>query len=80
MEQSIYWAEALSNEELIATLTANPNDSLVFEELIRRLRPVILGEALKYRQQLPYDTDDYLQEVRIVLWKIAARGSFKTGS
>lgn len=80
MEQSIYWAEALSNEELIATLTTNVNDSLVFEELTRRLRPVILGEALKYRQQLPYDTDDYLQEGRIVLWKIAARGSFKTGS
>ena len=80
MEQSIYWAEALSNEDLIAALTANPNDGLVFEELTRRLRPVILGEALKYRQQLPYDTDDYLQEGRIVLWKIAARGSFKTGS
>ena len=58
MEQSIYWAESLSNEELITTLTANPYDSLAFEELIRRLRPVILGEALKYRQQLPYDTDD----------------------
>lgn len=80
MEQSIYWAESLSNEELITTLTANPNDSLVFEELIRRLRPVILGEAIKYRQQLPYDTDDYVQEGRIVLWKIVARRSFRTGS
>ena len=76
---NIYWAENLTNEDLIATLISNPNDSMVFEELIRRLRPVILGEASKYRSQLPYDTDDYLQEGRIVLWKIAAKGSFKPG-
>lgn len=79
MEYNIYWAENLTNEDLIATLISNPNDSMVFEELIRRLRPVILGEASKYRSQLPYDTDDYLQEGRIVLWKIAAKGSFKPG-
>ena len=79
MEQSIYWAENLTNEDLITTLIANPNDGATFEELIRRLRPVILGEAMKYRSQLPFDTDDYLQEGRIVLWKIAARGNFKMG-
>ena len=76
---NIYWADDLSNEDLIMRLITNPNDSLVFEELIRRLRPVILGEAQAYRAQLPFDTDDYLQEGRIVLWKIAARGSFKAG-
>ena len=80
MEYNIYWAENLTNEDLIATLISNPNDSIVFEELIRRLRPVILGEASKYRSQLPYDTDDYLQEGRIILWKIAAKGSFRPGN
>ena len=76
---NLYWADDLSNEDLIMRLITNPNDSLVFEELIRRLRPVILGEAQAYRAQLSFDTDDYLQEGRIVLWKIAARGSFKAG-
>lgn len=80
MEQSIYWADDLTNEDLIATLIANPNDSLIFEELIRRMKPVIFGEALAYRSQLPLDSDDYLQEGRIVLWKIAAKGTFKPGN
>jgi len=77
---NIYWAENLTNEDLIMNLISNPNDSMVFEELIRRLRPVILGEASKYRSQLPYDTDDYLQEGRIVLWKIADKGTFRPGN
>lgn len=77
---SIYWADGKTNEDLIAALIADNNNSLVFEELIRRLRPVILGEAQAYRSQLPYDTDDYLQEGRIVLWKIAAKGTFKPGN
>ena len=77
---NIYWAENLTNEDLIMNLIANPNDSMVFAELIRRLRPTILGEASKYRSQLPYDTDDYLQEGRIVLWKIAAKGTFRPGN
>lgn len=77
---NVYWADALTNEDLIAKLIINPNVTLIFEELIRRLRPTILGEAQKYRDQLPYDTDDYLQEGRIVLWKIAAKGTFKPGN
>lgn len=80
MEQSIYWADDLTNEDLIATLIADNNNSLIFEELIRRMKPIIFGEALAYRSQLPYDTDDYLQEGRIVLWKIAAKGTFKPGN
>ena len=49
MEQSIYWADALTNEDLIATLIADNNNSLIFEELIRRMKPVIFGEAMAYR-------------------------------
>lgn len=77
---NIYWADDLSNEDLIMTLITNPNDSLTFEELIRRMKPTIFGEAQAYRKQLPLDSDDYLQEARIVLWKIAIKGSFKPGN
>ena len=77
---SIYWAHDLTNEDLIMQLIASPNDNLIFEELIRRLKPVIFGEAMAYRSQLPFDSDDYLQEARIVLWKIAAKGTFKPGN
>jgi len=77
---NIYWAEDLTNEDLIMTLIANPNDSMAFEELIQRMKPVIFGEAMAYRSQLPFDSDDYLQEARIVLWKIAVKGSFRPGN
>ena len=77
---NIYWAEDLTNEDLIMTLIANPNDSMAFEELIQRMKPVIFGEAMTYRSQLPFDSDDYLQEARIVLWKIAVKGSFRPGN
>ena len=77
---SIYWADDLTNEDLIATLIADNNNSLIFEELIRRMKPIIFGEAMAYRSQLPFDNDDYLQEGRIVLWEIIAKGTFKPGN
>ena len=77
---NIYWAEDLTNEDLIMTLIANPNDSMAFEELIQRMKPTIFGEAMTYRKHLPFDSDDYLQEARIVLWKIAVKGSFRPGN
>jgi len=75
----IYWVDALTDEDLIASLITDNNDSRTFEELIRRMRPIILGEAREYRTQLPFDTDDYMQEGRIVLWEIARKGTFKPG-
>ena len=69
-----------TDEALIQMLMEDPNNSDVLETLTQRLRPVILGEALKYRDQLPYDTDDYLQEGRILLWKIALKRNFKKGN
>ena len=69
-----------SEEALIAMLMENPNDGEVLETLTCRLRPTILGEALKYRSLLPFDTDDYLQEGRIVLWQIAVKKNYKKGS
>ena len=70
----------MSNEALITMLTEDPNNGLVLEELAQRLRPTILGEAMTYRKQLPYETDDYMQEGRIVLWEIASRKSYKKGN
>ena len=69
-----------TDEALITMLMENPSDSTVLETLTNRFRPTILGEALKYRAQLPYDTDDYLQEGRITLWQIAVRKNYKTGN
>ena len=68
-----------TDEALIQTLMDDLNSTPIYEELIHRFRPTILGEAMKYRSQLPYDTDDYLQEGRIVLWKIATKRNFKMG-
>lgn len=69
-----------TDEALITMLMDNTNDAQVMEELVRRFRPTILGEALKYRDTLPFDTDDYLQEGRITLWKIALNKNYKTGN
>ena len=70
----------MSNEALITILMENPSNSEALETLTRRLRPTILGEALKYRTQLPYDTDDYMQEGRILIWQIADKKNYKTGN
>ena len=69
-----------TDEALITMLMDNPNNGEVMETLVSRFRPTFLGEALKYRTQLPFDTDDYLQEGRIVLWQIATKRNFKKGS
>ena len=70
----------MSNEALITILMENPSNSEALETLTQRLRPTILGEALKYRTQLPYDTDDYMQEGRILIWQIADKKNYKTGN
>ena len=69
-----------TDEALITMLMEDPSNSEALETLTQRLRPTILGEALKYHAQLPYDTDDYLQEGRITLWQIAVRKNYKTGN
>ena len=70
----------MTDEGLITMLMEDPDNSEALEGLTHRLRPTILGEALKYRDQLPYDTDDYLQEARILLWKIAVKRNFRAGN
>lgn len=70
----------LNDDALITMLMEDTNNSEIYEELIHRFRSTILGEAMKYRSQLPYDTDDYLQEGRIVLWKIARQRNYRLGN
>ena len=70
---------SLSVEVLFAELQKHPSDSPVLEELAQRMRPIIMTEALKYRSQLPLDTDDYMQEGRILLWQIALQRSYRQG-
>ena len=65
---------------LISTLIKTPSDSSTLELLTQMLRPIILYEALKYRTSLSYDTDDYIQEGRILIWKIALQGRYRRGS
>ncbi len=70
---------SLSVEVLFAELLKHPSDSPVLEELTQRMRPIIMTEALKYRSQLPLDTDDYMPEGRILLWQIALQRSYRQG-
>ena len=70
---------AMSEEVLFAELLKHPSDSPVLEELAQRMRPIIMTEALKYRSLLPFDTDDYMQEGRILLWQIALQKTYRRG-
>lgn len=71
---------SLSVEVLFAELLKHPSDSPVLEELAQRMRPIIMTEALKYRSTLPYDSDDYMLEGRILLWKIALQNNYRRDS
>lgn len=70
----------LPDDVLIAELMEHPSESMALEELAQRMRPIIMTEALKYRSTLPYDSDDYMQEGRILLWKIALHKNYRRGS
>ena len=69
----------MTEEDLFAELLKHPSDSPVLEELTQRMRPIIMTEALKYRSLLPFDTDDYMQEGRILLWQIALQKTYRRG-
>ena len=70
---------SMTAEILFAELLKHPSDSPVLEELTQRMRPIIMTEALKYRNLLPFDTDDYMQEGRILLWQIALQKTYRRG-
>lgn len=70
----------IPDDAFITELMDHPSDSPALEELTQRMRPIIMNEALKYRSTLPYDSDDYIQESRILLWKIALQRNYRKGS
>lgn len=68
-----------TNEDLIALAAGGDNDA--YEQLFENLKPITLHAAEMYRgKMVTYSTDDLLQEGNIVVWKIIAKGNFKSGS
>ena len=67
-----------TNEELVALITSG--EEAVYEQLFANMKPLTLREAAMYRGKMPtYDTEDFIQEGQIVIWKIISRGNFKGG-
>lgn len=74
--------ETTTNEELVS-LIQNGADGFTadkaYGQLFKNLRPVILGEAKMYQgKMVTYDTDDFLQEGFILIWKTMK--TFKGGN
>ena len=69
----------LTEEVPFVVLLKHPSDSPVLEELAQCMHLIIKTEALKYRSQLPFDTDDYMQEGRILMWQIALQKTYRRG-
>lgn len=64
----------LTNEELVNIITETA-DNDAYDQLFRNIAPITLHEAEMYRgKMVTYDTEDFLQEGRIVAWQIIARG------
>ena len=70
----------LSNEELVCLIQRGQNTECAYQQLFINLKPIILREAQMYRSQMAdFDTDDFLQEGYILVWKIIDGGGFKGG-
>lgn len=68
-----------TNEELVSLISQGEESA--YEQLFANLKPITLKEAKMYRGKMPtYDTEDFIQEGQITIWKIISRGNFKTGT
>lgn len=71
---------AMTNEELVSLIQSGVETEDAYQQLFINLKPIILGEAQMYRSQMiDFDTDDFLQEGHILVWKIISNGGFKGG-
>ena len=71
---------AMTNEELVSLIQSGVEMEDAYQQLFINLKPIILGEAQMYRSQMvDFDTDDFLQEGYILVWKIISGGGFKGG-
>lgn len=72
--------ETMTNEALVSLIqNESPSANNAYEQLFKNLRPTILGEAKMYKgKMVTYDTDDFLQEGYITIWKTTK--TFKGGN
>lgn len=72
--------ETMTNEELVSLIqNDDAENGGAYGQLFKNLRPVILGEAQMYKGKMTtYDTDDFLQEGYILIWKTMK--TFKGGN
>ena len=71
MEGYPYWD--YKNEDLV--ILARKGDEEAYKQLFYNLRPIMINKALVYKDKMPiYDMDDFLQEGRILVWKMVSRG------
>lgn len=71
---------AMTNEELVSLIQRGVETECAYQRLFINLKPIILGEAQMYRSQMiDFDTDDFLQEGYILVWKIVSSGGFRGG-
>lgn len=72
--------ETMTNEELAAIIqSGSDRSSEAYSQLFLNMKPTILGEAEMYKGRMTtYDTDDFLQEGFILIWKTMK--NFKGGS
>ena len=71
---------AMTNEELVDQIQRGVETECAYQQLFINLKPIILGKAQMYRSQMiNFDTDDFLQEGYILVWKIISNGRFKGG-
>lgn len=67
-----------TNEELVSLISQG--EEAAYEQLFTNLKPITLNEAKLYRGKMPtYDSEDFIQEGQITIWKIISRGNFKSG-
>ena len=83
----------MTNEDLVTLITAahsaadntasianafTLNDAL--DQLFKNLAPITLNRAEMYRGKMDtYDTEDFLQVGKILIWEIIQKGNFKAG-
>ena len=67
-----------TNEELVSLIAGG--EEAAYEQLFANMKPITIKEAAMYRGKMAtYDTEDFIQEGRITIWKIISRGNFKGG-
>lgn len=66
-----------TNEQLLMKIYNHDNEEKALLQLIQNLRPMMIKIGRKHLSKIPiYDTDDYVQEGAILLWKLIQRRKY----